>query len=512
MSVIIKNTQIAKNTIILYFRMILTLGVSLYTVRMILKILGVEDYGIYNVVGGSVSLLSFVVNSMASASQRYLSFELGRGDYGALKGIFNLSMYTYLAIGFLVLLLCETIGLWFLNTQMTIPPERMSASNFVYQSAIFSFIVSIMTTPYISAIFSNEKMTVYGYVAIIEVLLKLFVVYLLGNTNSDRLKTYALLMFLSQVLISGFYIFYSRKYFKECRLTFYWNKLKLKEILSFSMWGMMGTLAGAMRSQGLNILINLFFNPSINAARGIAFQMQAAVNGLRVNFYNAVSPQVVKLYSSEHHKEMMNLVFMSSKLAFFLIMFFSIPMLLETPYILHLWLGEVPDYSILFTRLVIIELTIDIFNNPLDNALGATGRVRQFQIWVSSLLLLIVPLSYFALKYATYPEIPFCISITVSLLCFFPRLYYVKKYAALPVRKYLRQVVLVSYRVLLLALMLPLFAYVTMTNDNFCRLVIVCITSIISSAISIYWLGLNLKERITVKKYLAKLPFVKSLQ
>lgn len=511
MPVTSQNSKIAKNTIVLYFRMILTLGIGLYTVRMVLKILGVEDYGIYNVVGGTVSLLSFVVNSMASASQRYLSFELGREDYGALKGIFNLSMYAYIGIAFLVLILCETIGLWFLNTQMTISGERMSAANWVYQSAIFSFIVSMLTSPYISAIFSNEKMTVYGYVAIIEVSLKLIVVYLLGIVYYDKLKIYALLMFFSQVTISSFYVFYSRKNFKECRLAFYWNKSKMREILSFSMWSMMGTLAGAMRSQGLNVLINLFFNPAINAARGIAFQMQAAVNGLRVNFYNAVSPRVTKLYSSEHHEEMMGLVFMSSKLAFFLIMFFSIPMLIETPYILHLWLGTVPEYSILFTRLVIIELTIDIFNNPLDNALGASGRVRQFQIWVSSLLLLIVPLSYLALKVAEYPEIPFVISILVSILCFFPRLYFVHKFVALPVRQYLWKVVFVSYRVLIIASLPPLICYVMMEEDDFYRLIVVCITSCISSGICIYWLGLNLPERTYVKKYVAKLPFVKSL-
>lgn len=511
MPVTTQDTQITKNTVVLYFRMILTLGVGLYTVRMILKILGVEDYGIYNVVGGTVSLLSFISNSMAAASQRFLSFELGREDYGALKGIFNLSFYTYIGIAFLVLLLCETVGLWFLNTQMTIPVERISAANWVYQSAVFSFIISIMTTPYISAIFSNERMTVYGYVAIIEVSLKLSVVYLLGIVGLDKLKIYALLMFFSQVTISSFYVFYSRKNFKECRLAFYWNKSKMREILSFSMWSMMGTLAGAMRSQGLNVLINLFFNPAINAARGIAFQMQAAVNGLRVNFYNAVSPRVTKLYSSEHHEEMMDLVFMSSKLAFFLIMFFSIPMLIETPYILHLWLGTVPEYSILFTRLVIIELTIDIFNNPLDNALGASGRVRQFQIWVSSLLLLIVPLSYLALKVAEYPEIPFVISILVSILCFFPRLYFVHKFVALPVRQYLWKVVFVSYRVLIIASLPPLICYVMMEEDDFYRLIVVCITSCISSGICIYWLGLNLPERTYVKKYVAKLPFVKSL-
>lgn len=506
-----QNSQITKNTIVLYFRMILTLGVGLYTVRMVLKILGVEDYGIYNVVGGTVSLLSFVVNSMASASQRYLSFELGREDYGALKGIFNLSMYAYIGIALGVLLLCETIGLWFLNTQMTISSERISAANWVYQSAIFSFIVSIMTTPYISAIFSNEKMTVYGYIAIIEVSLKLIIVYLLGIIYYDKLKIYALLMFFSQVTISSFYIFYSRKHFKECRLSFYWNKSKMKEILSFSTWSMIGSLAGAMRSQGLNVLINIFFNPAINAARGVAFQMQAAVNGLRVNFYNAVSPQVVKLYSSEHHEKMMDLVFMSSKLAFFLIMFFSVPMLIETPYILHLWLGTVPEYSILFTRLVIIELTIDIFNNPLDNALGASGRVRSFQIWVSSLYLLVVPLSYLALKIAEYPEIPFVISILVSVLCFFPRLYFVHKFVAFPVRQYLWKVVWVGYRVLIIASLPPLICYVMMKDDNFYRLITVCITSCISSAFCIYWLGLNQTEQMIVKKYVAKLPYLKSL-
>lgn len=489
--------------------MVLTLGVSLYTVRVVLKILGVEDYGIYNVVGGIVSLLSFITNSMAGASQRYFSFELGRGDNIMLNKLFVLSIYAYLGISIIILLVCETIGLWFLSTKMTIPANRMIAAYWVYQSAIFSFLVSILTTPYISIIFAHERMRIYAYIAFLEVGLKLVVVYLLACFHWDKLQLYAILMLGSQILISSFYVLYCRKSFGECRYIFYWNAKKLKEMLSFAFWNMIGSLAGGLRSQGVNILINLFFNPAVNAARAVAFQMQSAVNGLRINFYNAVAPQITKLHSSNRHAEMINLVFMSSKLAFFLIMFLSVPMLIETPYILELWLGEAPEYSVLFTRLVIVELTIDIFNYPLDNALYACGKVRQYQIWVSSLLLLIVPLSYVALKIAEKPEIPFWISIIISAFCFIPRLYFVHKFVALPIRKYLKQVVFVSYRVWAIASLLPCFCYVIIGDDNLFRLFIVCVISCISTSICIYWLGLNVAEKMIVRRYITRLSFFK---
>lgn len=503
------NSRIVENTTVLYIRMILTLGVSLYTVRIVLKILGVEDYGIYNVVGGIVSMLSFITNSMAVASQRYYSYELGRGNDIMLNRLFMLSIYAYLGISIVVLVVCETIGLWFLNNKMNIPDTRMIAAHWVFQSAIFSFLISILTTPYISIIFAYERMKIYAYVAIIEAGLKLAVVYLLALFSWDKLQLYAILMLCSQVLVSGFYVLYCRKYFEQCRYILYWNGAKLKEMLSFAFWNMIGAFAGGLQGHGVNILINLFFNPAVNAARTIAFQMQSAVNSLSINFYNAVAPQITKLHSSNRHNEMIRLVFMSSKLSFFLIMILSVPMLIETPYILGLWLGEVPEYSVLFTRLVILELTIIIFNYPLNNALYACGKVKQYRTWESSLLLLIVPLSYIALKIIEKPEIPFWISIIISAITFIPRLYFVHKFVALSVHQYLKQVVLVSYRVLFVASLPPLFCYIIMKDDSFYRLMVVCVTSGISSAICIYWLGLNLIERNVVKKYARKLLSVK---
>jgi O-antigen/teichoic acid export membrane protein len=275
--------------------MILTMLVSLYTVRVVLNTLGVVDYGIYNVVGGVVAMFSFLSSTMASASQRFFAFELGRRDYDKLKQAFSLTLLIYIGIAILILVLSETVGLWFLNTQMTVPEERMNAANWVYQFSIFSFIMTILTVPYNSAIIAREHMKVYAYVSIIEVVLKLIIVYLLVFFSFDKLKLYAVLTFFVACLITFIYRTYCKRRFKECIYFFYWDANKFKEILSFAWWNMIGAMANIFKTQGINILLNVFFNPVINAARAIAFQVNSALTNFTNNFYMAVRPQITKL-------------------------------------------------------------------------------------------------------------------------------------------------------------------------------------------------------------------------
>jgi O-antigen/teichoic acid export membrane protein len=279
------NKRIAKNTLMLYFRMLLIMGVSLYTVRIVLNTLGVEDYGIYNVVGGIVVMFSFLSNTMASASQRFFAFELGRKDYDQLKKTFSMTVTIYLIIAVIILILAETLGLWFLNTQLSIPVERMETANWVYQFTIFSFMMTMLTVPYNAAIVAHERMNVYAYVSIVEAFLKLLIVYILVLFSYDKLKLYAILMFGVTTFITLIYRTYCKRQFQECSYNFYWEKPLFKELIGYSGWNLFGAIAGILNNQGINILLNIFFGPIVNAARAIAYQVNTAVNQFVTNFF-----------------------------------------------------------------------------------------------------------------------------------------------------------------------------------------------------------------------------------
>lgn len=477
------------------------MAVSLYTVRVVLNTLGVEDYGIYNVVGGVVTMFSFLSGTMASASQRFFAFELGKKDYKALKQTFSLTVISYVGIAVLVLVIAETIGLWFLNTQMTIPANRMNAANWVYQFSILSFIMTILTIPYNAAIIAREHMKVYAYVSILDVVLKLLIVYLLTLSSFDKLKVYAVLIFCVTSMIRLVYRTYCKRNFQECKYSFYWNIVRLKEILSFAWWNMIGAVANVLKTQGVNILLNIFFGPVINAARGVAYQVNAALTNFTNNFYMAVRPQITKSYSSGDMEGMKLLVYKSSKFGFFLMMLLSIPLLVETEYILSLWLKNIPEYTVVFTRLVIINSLIDVFNYPLVNALQATGKIKFFQITVSVLVLMILPVSCLFLYLGFSPEITMIISIAVSLLCFFPRLYFVKRYAKISIKTFIQKVLLVVSIIFMLSMVLPLLFYFNM-QQSFTRFMTILFCGTLFSLILIYFVGTSRSEKMSIKSFI----------
>ena len=488
------NKRIAKNTLLLYFRMFFIMAVTLFTSRVVLSALGVEDYGIYNVVGGIVAMMGVLNGAMSVSTQRYLTFELGRGDMVRLKQVFSLCLTIFFLLSIIVVVLAETIGLWFLNTQLVIPPERMTAANWIYQFSILSCISSLITMPYNAAIIAHERMNVYAYVGIIEVVLKLLIVYLIMILPADKLISYGFLFMVSHFIVTGIYIGYCWRKFKETQYKWYWEIPLFKELVSYSGWNLFGSLSGIVKGQGLNILLNMFFNPAVNAARGIAFQINAAITQFFTNFYTAVRPQITKYYAQGNMEEMHKLIFRSSKLSFYLIMLISLPIIIEAPYIVNLWLGQLPEYVVPFTRLIIAISAVDCMATPLMTAAHATGNIRLYQSSVGTMTILNVPISYIFLKLGYSPLVVFYISLAIAVICLFMRLWIVRRLMEFPVMEYIVKVFGTCLMVCAISLILPLAAHL-MLEESFISVVMVCLISLLSSIVGIYFIGMDNKEK-----------------
>lgn len=494
---------IAKNTMFLYFRMILIMLVSLYTVREVLSALGTVDYGIYNVVGGVVTMFGFLSGVMSTASQRFFAFELGRKNYVQLKKIFSITISIYVIIGFVILLLSETIGLWFLNYKMLIPDDRIEVANWVFQFSVFSFIVSILSVPYNALIIAHEKMSVYAYISIAEVLLKLLIVYGLLLSDFDKLKLYSLLVFLVTLVVSSFYRFYCKKKFVESKFNFVWDKALAKEIFFYSGWNLFGAVASVFNNQGLNILMNVFFGPIVNAGRTIAFQVNTAIGFFVSNFVIAARPQITKYYANQEMDKMLKMVFSVSKFAFLLLLLLSMAVLLETEFVLKLWLTDVPQYTVSFTRLVIVGALIDSFSYPLMTAAQATGRVKVYQAVVGGMLMLNLPISYIFLKQHAEPNIVFYISIITSAICLVLRVVILRRLVNFPAKRYFLEVILPVLAVLLFAYSLPVLVY-SNYGTGWSRFILVTALGLVSYFLGLFLFGLTKHEKGYVKEYSIK--------
>lgn len=390
---------LAKNTLLLYFRQILIMAVSLYTARVVLAVLGAEDFGIYNVVAGVVTMFGFLGGAMASSSQRYFSYDLGKKDLKHLEITFSVTFQIYLLIALVVFLFVETAGLWFLNTKLVIPSNRLIAANWIFQAAIISFLLTLITTPFMAIIIAHENMTVYAYVSIVEVALKLGIVVLLKYLPYDKLIVYGILLSLVSFINTAIYRFYCHKHYSECKVRFICDGKLFKEIIAYSGWNLFGNLAAIFKNQGINILLNFHFGAIVNAARGIAGQVNSAVMSFSNNFSTALRPQVIKTYAANQKEDTMRLVFRGCKFTFFLMYIFTLPLCLEMKSILSLWLKNPPEYAIVFTQLVLIDALIDSISYPLMTLAQATGKIRLYQAVVGGILLLNLPVSYVALRF-----------------------------------------------------------------------------------------------------------------
>ena len=488
------NKRIAKNTAMLYFRMILIMGVSLYTTRIVLKVLGVEDFGIYNVVGGVVTMLSFLSASMSSATQRFLSFELGKNDLPQLTRIFGMSVNIQIIIALGVLLIAETLGLWFVNTKLTIPEDRLIAANWVYQFSILTFIVSIISVPYNAAILTYEKMNVFAYISILEVVLKLLAVLMLEWFGFDKLILYAILIFSVSLIIRIIYGFYVKWNIKDCKYLFFWDKNLFRTLMSFAGWNLWGNIAVVTYTQGLNILLNIFFGPVVNAARAIAYQINAALNSFVSNFQMAIKPQIIKSYAADDHAYMHNLIFSGSRFTYFLMLLLCIPVLLSTPQILSWWLTKVPEYTIIFCRLVLIDSLINSLSGSLMSAAQASGKIKLYQSLVGGLLLLILPISYIFLYLGYPPEVTLYTSISIACIALITRILLVSKLIGFSKLKFFKEVLIPV--VITSSMIMTLVIYLeTFIRNEIWHLILMNTVLLLLSSILIYFTGLKKTEK-----------------
>ena len=492
------NKRIARNTLMLYIRMLFMMIIGLYTSRVILDKLGEVDFGIYNVVGGFVTMFSVISGAMTTATQRFLSFEIGKGQDGDVKGIFSTMLLIHLLLALGILVIGETIGLWFLNNYMNFPHDRYNAANWTYQLSLLVFILNVINVPYNGAIIAYEKMSAFAYFSIIDVTAKLAICYIIAITPFDRLIMYAILMALVQLILIVSYYLYCRYNFLECKFTGKLNKNYSKEITSFVSWNLVGSLAGVAKEQGVNIVLNMFFGPVVNAARGIAYQVLSKLNGFVSNFQMAMNPQIIKDYASGNYSSMYTLVFRGAKLSYLLLLTLSLPVIIEAPLILKKKKKNVPDYTVIFLRIIIFTALLNTLSNPLIVSMHASGKVRDYQIVVGGISLLTLPIVYIALKFGAAPYYAMIIAFVIEFICHIARLYMLVRTINFPMWKFMKDVTFRVYIITILAIILPSIAYQSI-NIIIIRFFSVCILSIIATLGFGYYLGFSKNDRKKIK-------------
>lgn len=486
------NKRIAKNTLLLYFRSILLILINLYTSRVILQSLGVSDYGIYNVVGGVVIMFTMLSNSMASASQRFITYALGEGNFENLKEVFNTSMTLHIIIGALVVLLIEILGVWLLYAQLNIPAERLNVAFWVLQMSIGTLFVNIISVPYNSVIIAHEKMSAFAYISILEAVLKLLIAFALLWSSIDRLILYSILMFFTALLIRIIYTVYSQRRFEETRYV----KLGIehglfKEMFSFAGWNLFGNGSLLLRNQGVDILLNLFFGVTVNAAKGICNQVQTAVYQFVSNFQTAVNPQLTMSVAQKDYDRSHSLISKGGRLSFYMLSLFAVPLIVAAPEVLSLWLIEVPEYTVVFIRWTLIYLLLDSLSRFLITAVLAYGKIKIYQIVVGGTKLLTLPLVYVWLLLGGSPVTGIWANIIIEIICFGQRLYYNSKYNGLSWHGYIIKTVLPCWIIFSIAFIPSYLIRLYISNNIFA----LGITSFLLTTIVIGILGLNRNER-----------------
>ena len=477
------------------------MAVSLYTSRVVLNALGVEDFGIYNVVGGVVAMFSVVSASLSSSISRFITYELGKGNQENLNKIFSSAVTIQIGLAGIIILLAETIGIWFLNVKMNIPEMRMEAANWVFQFSILTFAINLISVPYNASIIAHEKMSAFAYISILEAIGKLAIAYLIVVSPMDKLIFYAILMCIVALIVRFTYGNYCKRHFSECTYHFIWDKQLLKQMFGFAGWNFIGAASAVLRDQGGNVVINLFCGPTVNAARGIAFQVNTAVNQFVTNFMTALNPQITKSYAAGNKEYMMTLIFQGARLSFYMLLLLSLPILVNTHYILELWLKIVPEHAVLFVQLVLIFAMSESISHPLITAMLATGKIRNYQLIVGGLQMMNLPISYLLLRWGFFPEIVIIVAICISQCCLAARLVLLRGMIGVSIRKYLQKVYFNILTVSAIAIVLPLIS-TQYIDETFIGFIIVSLIAVVCTIISIYFIGCNRQERQSIHQKL----------
>ena len=495
------NKRIAKNTLFLYGRMVITMLVSLFTSRVILRTLGVEDFGIYNLVGGVAAMFQFLNGTLADATQRYITVEIGKGDNGNVNKIFSTCLLLHVILGVLIILIAEPIGLWLIHNKLIIPVERLNAAIWVFHFSIVSLFVLIISVPYNALIIAHEKMKAFAMISIIEAVGKLLITYALLIGHADRLILYGILMLSMQTVIRCLYTTYCKRNFAETKYHFCWDKRLVKEMTGFASWTIIGNLAFVCITQGISVLLGMFFMPVVNAARGIAVQVQSAVSTFVKNFQTAINPQITKSYASGKISEMHSLVFRSSKYSFYLVMIPLIPIFLETDLILTVWLKDVPQYTAVFVRLIILVTWVNSLANPLSVSMKATGKIREYELYSASIKLLVIPVAYLLLLRGSSPVIVFFVYLFFEIAAYISNFIITGKYVNFSISRYCKEVIFKVFIVAITSFMIPAIIYMIM-NATWQRFILVLIVSLFCSASSIFFIGMTNNERNAVLKHI----------
>ena len=490
------SKRIAKNTLVLYVRMLFLMLISLYTSRVILDALGVEDYGIYNVVGGFVSMFALISAALTSACSRFLNFELGKGDPERQNIVFSTAVTIQWGLAIVVAVLSEAIGIWYVNNVMVLPPERLTAANWCFQFSIFNFCMNLITVPYNASIIAHEKMKAFAYVSIFQGIAQLGISFMVYYEPFDRLVFYALMLMILQFLIRYMYQAYCRKHFKECHYRFVMDKPLLKHMFSYSLWHLIGNGAAVLKNHGVNLVLNYFFGPAVNAARGIATHVDAAINQFVSNFMMAMNPQITKSYATGDTQYMFSLINSGARFSFYLLLLLSLPIIINADFILNIWLKEVPTYAVEFSQLTLVAMLIASLSKPLITAQNATGDVRNYQIVVGGVELLNLPFSFICLYFGMNPTSVVFVSIVINIASLGVRLFMLPQtlHGFKPVA-FFKIVIWRCAEVAIIASLIPLFTH-SLLSDDVIGFIISLLVCLVYPALIVFYIGCSKSERL----------------
>jgi Na+-driven multidrug efflux pump len=505
------NKIIAKNTLLLYIRMLFMMAIGLFTSRVILTALGISDMGLMSVAGSVITMFTFLNATLTSGTQRFISYAIGENNAQRLRAVFKSAMTLHLLLAIIIFFLGETLGLWYVYNKLNVEPGRFQAAMWCYQLSIISTVVGMVQLPFNSALIAHEKMNIYAYMTIFDAVFKLLAAYLIQIVCFDRLIFYSILIFAAELLSTFLYNLYCRKHFKECSFSFGYDKGIFRNMLSFSGWNTLGCLAAMGQGTGVNLIINSFCGTVVNGARGIAFQANGWVTRFVENFMVALNPQIIKSYASGDIQMMSSLVINGARFGCYLFLLLGIPLFVEIEFVLKLWLGQCPEHTVAFMRIVMIETLFKTMGTPTVTAMHATGQMKLLNITVGSILLLIVPVSYVCFRLGLSPEQVLLINIIPWIVVPFIRVFLVKKYSQgkFPVGQYLYQVVLkTTAMALLMFVPIWLFSYYMQSYTDWIRFCAIFTSSLVFSAMVIYYIGLEQKYRILlVEKLKVKIGY-----
>lgn len=498
------NKRLAKNTLFMYFRMIFVMVISLFTSRINLQLLGVEDYGIYNVVGGFVAMFSVFSNALSAAIQRFITYELGKDTNSRIKSVFSTSVTVMIVIAIVLMLSADFFGIWFINHKMVLPSDRITAAVWVLHFSVITFGINLISVPYNAVIIAHERMAVFAYVSIYEVIAKLVVCYCLYISPIDKLVLWAIMLACVQISIRLFYGSYCKRKFAECSYKPLFDKILFNEIAKYAGWSTFGLVALTCYTQGINMVLNLFFGPVVNAARGIAVQVQNAVQGFSSNFQIAMNPQIIKSYAQKDMDRLHSLLFTGTRFCYYVLLLLSLPIILQTPMILRLWLGEYPEHTENFVRLILAIITFDSsFGGPISTAQTATGKIKVYQMVVGGIMLSILPIAYLILKiWHTCPETVYYVYMGAVIIAHVARMIIIRNMINLSLLQYMNVTVKPICMVTLLSLPLPLLANCYMPRDSILSFLTVSSISVLCVAIAVYLIGITPSERLMIKSKL----------